>query len=135
MAKLFGGYLAGKGGSKPESYAVCSMLEASRAADSGPTTQKQVPRPRASRVSESRIAGHGSQATAWRKMETARPHADRRALWKRQMAQAMSEARVVRRDARGRNGATMRWRDLQDTDKTRLALGGTSSDVGGLKKK
>ena len=51
-----------------------------------------------------------------------RPHEDSRALWESQMAQAMCEARV-RRDVQGRNGATMRWRDLKDTDNTRLALG------------
>jgi len=40
---------------KPD--AVCSVLEASRAANSGPTTKEQVPRSRVSRVSESLAAG------------------------------------------------------------------------------
>ena len=60
LARLFESYLAGKGGSKPESDAVCSVLEASRAANSGPTTQEQVPRSRVSRVSETRAASSGS---------------------------------------------------------------------------
>ena len=52
-----------------------------------------------------------------------RPHADRRTMWDNQMAQAMCAAQVVGRDGLGRRGGTMRWRDLQDTDKARLTLG------------
>ena len=52
-----------------------------------------------------------------------RPHADRRALWESQMAQAMRAAQVVRRDGQGRRGGTIQWRDLSDTTKTKMALG------------
>ena len=50
-------YLAGKGGSKSESDTVCSVIETSRGANCGPTTQQQVTRSRVNRVSESSAAG------------------------------------------------------------------------------
>ena len=52
-----------------------------------------------------------------------RPHADRRTMWDSQMAQAMRAAQVVRRDGQGRSGGTRQWRDLDDTTKTKMALG------------
>ena len=69
-----------------------------------------------------------------------RPHTDQRIQWEGQMAQAMCEGQVIRRDGLGRSGSTIQWFDISDDQNDNDqneegAGGGTTGDMAELKKK